>query len=790
MPVDLKPFAHQLKSLKHNDKTDIVFDCSDPGCVSADTEFLTPLGWKRIDAYVPGDQVAQFHPDEREIEFVTPLAYIKKPCAEMIHIAPARGTSQRLSPEHRVLYYEEDGQYDVCSAAEFMRDLHEVGPNHLKRKFSCTFSVRGTNGMQATDEILRLMVAVIADGHFGRKSARCVVRLKKERKIERLHRLLAQAGVQYSSRACASVEGFHVFTFTAPWREKEFGPTWWQATQAQLLVIADELPHWDSNIARRGDATSVRFSTTIEASADFAQYAFAAAKMPASLTYSVRPNRLLLEFSVHAQTEDKFVGPGRKESVFLAPNPEGYKYCFEVPSSFLLLRHNGYIFATGNTGKTAVRIWALMARIKKRKVRKALVVAPKSLLQAVWKQDIKKFAPHLRVIIATAGEHEAAYKVPADVYVTNTDAVKWLAKQPKKFFAEFDELIVDESTAFKHHTSQRSKAMAKIAGYFKYRSCLTGTPNSNSITDVWHQVKILDGGKRLGTSFYAFRQVVCDVEQVGRSQHALRWTDKEGAEEIVFSMLQDIVIRHKLEDCTDIPANHQYTVDFEMGPRQKQAYMQMEERAIMEIYGSLKEIAHAKMIGEKIKPKAHVTAINAAAVATKLLQVSSGAVYESPGKYHVIDTERYSFVLDLVEQRQHSVVFFLWDHQRNLLTEEAEKRGLTYAVIDGSVKESERYDIARGYQAGAFRVIFLHPKSAAHGLTLTRGTAAIWASPTVDAEFFNQGSRRVYRLTQTKKTETITVIAKGTREERVYNEILAPKQKRMANLLDLFTEAV
>lgn len=784
-----KPFAHQLQSLKHNDKTDIVFDCSDPGCVSADTEFLTPTGWKRIDAYAPGDRVAQFHPDEREIEFVEPLAYVKKPCAELIHIAPARGTSQRLSPEHRVLYYDEYGDYYVCSAAEYMTELHRVGPNHLKRKFACTFGVRNTPGIDAPDQVLRLMVAVIADGHFNSKSTRCVIRIKKERKIERLHRLLAQASVPYSSRQCKSAEGFVVFTFCAPWREKEFGPAWWQATQHQLEVIASELPHWDANVSVRGDASSVRFSTTVEASADFAQYAFAAAKMPASMASTARIERLSIEYSVHAQVEDKFVGPGRKDSVFVAPNPEGYKYCFEVPSTFLLLRHNGYIFATGNTGKTAVRIWAFEKRHKKRKARKALVLAPKSLLRAVWYDDFKRFAPSLRVVVSTAGEHDKIFAQDADVYVTNIDAVKWLVKKPKSFFKDFDELIVDESTAYKHHTSDRSKAVRKIAQHFKYRSCLTGTPNSNSITDVWHQVYILDDGKRLGHSFYAFRNAVCDVEQVGRSQHAVRWTDKEGAEEVVFSLLSDIVIRHKLEECTDIPPNHQYTVDFEMGQRQKLAYMQMEERAIMELYGSPTEVAHAKVLGKPLKPKAHVTAINAAAVATKLLQVSSGAVYDNDGKYHVIDTERYSFVLDLVEQRKHSVVFFLWDHQRDLLVAEAERRGLTFAVIDGGVRERDRHDIVKGFQAGAFRTVFLHPKSAAHGLTLTRGTAAIWASPTVDAEFFNQGARRVYRLSQKQRTETITVIAKGTREERVYHEILAPKQARMKNLLDLFSGA-
>lgn len=443
------------------------------------------------------------------------------------------------------------------------------------------------------------------------------------------------------------------------------------------------------------------------------------------------------------------------------------------------------------TGKTAVRIWATAARIKKRQVKKVLVLAPKSLLRAVWKEDIKKFAPHLRAVVSTAGEHEAAFKVPAEIYITNTDAVKWLAKQSKVFFRDFDELIIDESAAYKHHTSQRSKAVAKIAQHFKYRSCLTGTPNSNSITDVWHQVKVLDDGKRLGHSFYAFRLAVCEPTQVGRSQHAVQWHDKEGAEEIVFGLINDIVVRHKFEDCVDIPANHVYTVPYELTAKQKAAYLEMETHQMMAVYGDdyRAALAKAKLSGKPLKPLDHITAVHAAAMRTKLLQIASGAIYESEDKYHVIDDSRYEMVLDLVEQRKHSVVFFLWKHQRDLMMAEAEKRGIKFSLIDGSVKDTERAQIVKAYQGGAFQTLFLHPQSAAHGLTLTRGTASIWASPTYNAEWFVQGNKRIYRLSQTKKTETITVLAEGTCEERVYNEILMSKTSRMANLLDLFSIA-
>ncbi len=420
------------------------------------------------------------------------------------------------------------------------------------------------------------------------------------------------------------------------------------------------------------------------------------------------------------------------------------------------------------TGKTFVRILGFAKR-RARGSGCLLVLAPRSLLRSVWVDDFRKFAPHLTVSVANAANREGAFDEVADVYVTNVDAVKWLAKQKPAFFKRFSELVVDESTALKHHTSQRSKAAAKIAKYFKHRCCMTATPSSNTITDIWHQVLLLDGGERLGSSFYRFREAVCTPVQQGRQAQMVRWEDKEGAEEVVFGLLSDIVIRHRLDDCADIPPNHQYPMSYELTVRQLTAYWQMEATQLL----MLKDM------------KGPILAVHAASATTKLLQIASGAVYDNEGGYQVVDTARYEMVLDLVEQRAHSLVIFLWQHQRDGLIAEATKRGVTYRVIDGNTSDRDRAEIVQGYQAGLYQTIFGHPKTVAHGFTLTRGTATIWTSPTYDLEHAIQGSSRQRRIGQTQKTETIIIVAKGTIEEKVYDTVMA-KGQRMGNLLSLF----
>lgn len=424
------------------------------------------------------------------------------------------------------------------------------------------------------------------------------------------------------------------------------------------------------------------------------------------------------------------------------------------------------IFDTSDpgTGKTLVQIIDFAER--RRKGGKCLLVlATKSLLTSAWEADFRKFAPHLKVSVAFAENRADAFATPADAYVTNHDAANWLVKQPASFFAKFDTLVIDESTAFKHHTSQRSKAVAKIVKHFSYRRLLTGTPNSNGVCDLWHQMYLLDDGQRLGKSFFAFRKAACDPVQKGPAANMINWVDKGSVEITVAALIRDITIRNKFEDCVDIPPNHQYPRTFTLSRSHMKAYATMRDDRLLEL------------------SKTTVTAVNAAAVAGKLLQIASGAVYDDNSSYSLIASQRYELILDLVEEREHSIVFFNWAHQREELIKEAEKRGISFAVYDGTTNDKNRTAIVKDYQAGEYRVLFAHPQSAGHGLTLTKGTASIWASPTYNLEHFLQGLKRVHRIGQTQKTETIVIVAEGTIDEAVW-QALQDKNVKLVELLE------
>lgn len=444
-------------------------------------------------------------------------------------------------------------------------------------------------------------------------------------------------------------------------------------------------------------------------------------------------------------------------------------YEHQVASSEFKIAHPRMIDGSDpGTGKSRSVLDAFAALKEAGKVDRMLILAPLSILRPSWDADCAEFTPWLSTSIVTAKDKFKALppEAEADIYVANHDAVKWLANW-KPPAGERWVLVIDEAPAFKHRTSQRSKAIAKLRNHFDWRWFLSGTLNANGVLDIWHIAFLCDDGERLGRAFWGFRAQVCTPEATGPGGQYTQWIEKDHAREIVADRLKDIMFRVKFEDCLDVPENVTRHMAVELPQRLMAQYRQLQREAALEHESG-----------------AMITAIHAGAKAQKLLQLCSGALYDGEGGYKVFDTSRIDLTLDLIEQREQCVVAFLWHHQRDLLVEGAKKRGLRYGVIDGGTPLKEREVIVALFQSGNLDVVFAHPQSAAHGLTLTRGTTTIWPSPTSNAEWFQQFNRRIYRAGQTQRTETICISAEGTREKQVY-ESLDGKMLKMSELNSL-----
>lgn len=412
------------------------------------------------------------------------------------------------------------------------------------------------------------------------------------------------------------------------------------------------------------------------------------------------------------------------------------------------------------TGKTRAQIDGLRHYFEKDSAHKALITATLSTTRSAWANDFAKFFPECKVVVALAPKLQEMFSKGADVFITNHDSVKWLADNPavlKQF--QHGTVIHDESTVFKHHTSQRSVAAMQLSRAIPIRRMMSGLADPNGLTDLWNQYRLLDFGQRLGGSFSKFKDTFysCQMKWISPTKQVPVWAERENAARIISHLTQDITVKHLFEECVDMPPNFKYDVVCPLAPKAQRAYEKFAKDLLVEIDGKV------------------ILALNKAVLRTKLLQFASGAVYNESGDSTTISNERYVFVCDLVQEVRHSIVFFIWAHQRDGLVKEATKRGLRFAVYDGTVSSKNRDEITERYQAGELDVIFAQPHAAAHGLTWVRGTRTIWASPTDNYEHWVQGNKRVYRIGQTERTETILVYAPNTYDTVCVENLLGKK---------------
>lgn len=330
----------------------------DLGCLDAATEFMTPNGWKRFDEYEEGDLVLQFDPRTDSSNFTEPLAYIKKPEEWFYHLKHKKGLDQKVCPNHKMLLYKGynrvEREYSIEISSNFF-ETHEQLHGGRTVGFLSTFKYQGGGKPELQEvNLIRLQIAVCADGHLLSRNAkkdRCVVHIKKQRKIDRLQELLGLCDIEYSLKAGTS-DTVYI----------EFKPPIWNKSLEFLLdydsetlkKVVDELFLWDGYTAEDGQRT---FSTSIEEEADIVQFVMAATGTRCGVFRVDYPNKenWAPTFSVYT-TKNKFVNvaPHRTHPVEKVPSEDGFSYCFTVPTGFLVVRRNGNIFTTGNCGVSSV----------------------------------------------------------------------------------------------------------------------------------------------------------------------------------------------------------------------------------------------------------------------------------------------------------------------------------------------------------------------------------------------------------------------------------------------------
>lgn len=438
-------------------------------------------------------------------------------------------------------------------------------------------------------------------------------------------------------------------------------------------------------------------------------------------------------------------------------NPHDYQvYCIE---RMLNEDHLG-LFLNMGYGKTIITLTALNELITyEGKVKHALVIAPKRVAETTWSDETAKWdhTKHLRVakILGDKKSRISAAESESDIYVINRENVAWLVETYGREW-KWDCVIVDELSSFKNPRSKRFKALKRMLPRIKRLYGLTGTPAANGLIDLWSQIFLLDGGRRLGKTVTKYREKYF-VPDKRRGHIVFSYRLKEGAEEAIRSSISDICISLRDSDYVELPERIDVNLNVRLGREAYKKYQELEREMLLSL------------------PEGEITAVNAAVVTGKLLQIASGRVYDEESNAHTIHTAKLEALKELIEQAgsEPVLIFYNYIHECDLILSEFKQ-----------ARELKTEKDVRDWNAGKISILIAHPASAAYGLNMQDGGHIIvWYSPTWDLERYEQANARLHRQGQTEPVRVIHIIAKDTIDEKVLRS-LSSKDRVQTALLE------
>ena len=434
-------------------------------------------------------------------------------------------------------------------------------------------------------------------------------------------------------------------------------------------------------------------------------------------------------------------------------------------ADFLTLNSRCFVFNEAGTGKTSAAAWAADYLMTQGKVKRVLIVCPVSIMETAWRSDLFKTVMHRTVAIAQGSKTQRRAVIAGnyEFVIINFDGVKVVTEELMN--GGFDLVIVDEANAIKSVQTERWKCLSSLITPGVRLWMMTGTPASQSPLDAYGLAKLVNPDA-VPRFFGAFR----DRVMIKMSQY--RWLPRQDAQAIVHQVLQP-AIRFTKAECLDLPDMLYSTREVPLTPQQAKYYDAIKKQMAVIAAGS------------------EVTAVNAASMLNKLLQISQGAVYTDDRDVVEFDVDnRVDELLEVIAGTNEKVLVFIpYRHTLTMLEERVLKAGYTTATIHGGVAANKRAEIIKQFQTEDDpRVLLMVPQATAHGITLTRANQVVWWGPVSSTEIYIQANARAHRAGQ-KNCVTVTHLQGSPVERRMYT-MLQNKIDLHQTLVDLYKQVL
>jgi hypothetical protein len=465
---------------------------------------------------------------------------------------------------------------------------------------------------------------------------------------------------------------------------------------------------------------------------------------------------------------------------------DGRKYCFEVPTGFLVFRRNGCVFMSGNTGKTLLTLELLrywMLRVGN--VQKALVLCPTDTAIYGWEQEIERWKiglPFITLNVSSSKEKWRLLERVSDgiVFATYPGLINMVSDrvQFKKKGKEFiklvpnedavddfcdglNALVMDEST--KSGSSDRKAG--GLRGSLTFRICnriskrtdvryaLAGRPFGRDPTPLWSQFFLIDRGETLGPTLGLFREALFSKQQSRWNKFDFDYTFKKENEPVLSRLIQHRSIAYSAEECGTLPKIVRIPSYIRL-PEEAGAYYKRLVAGIMEARGNYKEMK---------------------SVFIRMRQLSSGFLgfkNEETGDRAEVAFEqnpKLERLIDLVEALPadcKAVIFHEFIYSGRVIREALKETGIGFGALWAGMPNAREvqssFDRSKGMQ-----VLVVPNRLGNYSLNLqVANYELVYESPVsvIDRE---QMERRVARQGQKKRVFIYDLLVKGTMDERI-----------------------
>lgn len=430
---------------------------------------------------------------------------------------------------------------------------------------------------------------------------------------------------------------------------------------------------------------------------------------------------------------------------------------------FLLRNKRSYVLSDIGTGKTLCPLWMADLLLFNDRIKKVLIVTPLSTMRSVWAREIFENFPYRKYAIAH-GSYEkrvAAIRSNADFVIINHDGIK--SVEDVIIREQFDIMVIDELTAYKNFTADRSKCIRRIS-----KSCtsvigMTGKPTPNSPSEAFGQAHVINPTNPfLPRYFGKFRSMV-EVEIAPYT-----WIPKPDAKHIVHQVLQP-AIRFERDKCLDLPPVTFRDVEVDFTAEQKHAYKEMKDELLLEY------------------AEGSITAVNAAVKISKLLQIAAGSVRMDDGTVRHLDCSiRDNWLHEFYEESGCDKLIIVSAFRASVerLTEFFKSKKIKTEYIHGNVSSNRRTDIINAFQFGDQQILVAQPQAIAHGITLTSSCNIVWQSLVPSGEVYTQMNGRITRAGQKRKQYVTHLL--GCAAERRMLGIVNGKENFSKAVNDMF----